>query len=309
MRKAEDQKEKCGIVMPISAIDGCNDIHWIEVKRIIEDVIKSANFEPNLVSDTEEISIIQKTIIQNLYQNPIVICDVSGKNPNVMFELGMRLAFDKPTVIVKDDQTSYSFDTAPIEHLEYPRDLHFHKIVEFKEKLEKKLITTYKKVIEDPENYSLFLKSFGEFKITKIGTKEVPETEILMDELKIIRKKIATIERFSRLSILSSNNKTQSLADLFESQINTNDVGFTYILQIKFKQPQKEQEIYERLSNIFGPLNPFRMAHMGNGSKNIKFTVQNPLQIDSALLILKTEFKDDEITKFESPDPFGVIKI
>jgi len=32
-----------------------------------------------------------------------------------MFELGLRLAFDKPAIIVKDDNTSYSFDTAPIE--------------------------------------------------------------------------------------------------------------------------------------------------------------------------------------------------
>jgi hypothetical protein len=34
------------------------------------------------------------------------------KNPNVMFELGMRLAFDKPAIIIKDNRTNYSFDTA-----------------------------------------------------------------------------------------------------------------------------------------------------------------------------------------------------
>jgi hypothetical protein len=62
-----------------------------------------------------------------------VIGDVSCKNPNVMFELGMRLAFDKPTIIIKDDQTSYSFDISPIQNLEYPRDLRFNKIIDFKE--------------------------------------------------------------------------------------------------------------------------------------------------------------------------------
>jgi hypothetical protein len=34
-----------------------------------------------------------------------------------MFELGMRLAFDKPTVIIKDDKTDYMFDTGIIEHV------------------------------------------------------------------------------------------------------------------------------------------------------------------------------------------------
>src|SRR5690606_35815500 len=94
----------------------------------------------------------------------IVVCDVSGKNPNVMFELGMRLAFDKPTVIVKDDKTDYSFDTGIIEHVGYPRDLRFSKIVLFKDKLSEKVKATYQKSLSDPE-HSTFLKSFGRFQV------------------------------------------------------------------------------------------------------------------------------------------------
>jgi hypothetical protein len=53
---------------------------------------------------------------------------VSGKNPNVMFELGIRLAFDKATIIIKDDKTDYSFDTSVIQHIPYPRDLRHNQI-------------------------------------------------------------------------------------------------------------------------------------------------------------------------------------
>jgi len=95
----------CGIVMPISSIDGCNEAHWSDVHEILTEAIEDAGFEANLVSNADDVGIIQKRIIQNLYENPIVVCDVSGKNPNVMFELGLRLAFDKPTIIVKDDRT------------------------------------------------------------------------------------------------------------------------------------------------------------------------------------------------------------
>ncbi len=56
---------------------------------------------------------------------PIVVCDISARNANVMFELGMRLAFDKPTVIIKDERTPYSFDISSIEHLDYPSDLRY----------------------------------------------------------------------------------------------------------------------------------------------------------------------------------------
>lgn len=121
---------KCGIIMPISSIDTCPAEHWQDVLRILQEAIADAGYEANLVSDADDSGIIQKRIVQNLYDNDIVVCDVSCKNPNVMFELGMRLAFDKPTIIIIDDKTSYSFDTAIIEHLSYPRDLRYGKIGE-----------------------------------------------------------------------------------------------------------------------------------------------------------------------------------
>src|SRR5579864_6105042 len=70
--------------------------------------------------------------------------------------LGLRLAFDKPTIIVKDDKTSYSFDTAPIEHLQYPRDLRFSLVVEFKKKLAEKIRATFAKATSD-SSYTTFL--------------------------------------------------------------------------------------------------------------------------------------------------------
>ncbi len=91
----------CGLVMPISAIDGCDESHWKEVEEIVHETVKHSDFVIKFVSDADDVGIIQKRIIQNLYNNPIVVCDVSGKNPNVMFDLGLRLAFDKPTIITQ----------------------------------------------------------------------------------------------------------------------------------------------------------------------------------------------------------------
>jgi hypothetical protein len=189
----DNQKMICGVVMPISSIDGCNESHWADVLEIISEAIDDAGFEANLVSNADDVGIIHKRIIQNLYDNPIVVCDVSGKNPNVMFELGMRLAFDKPTIIIKDDSTSYSFDTSAIEHLEYPRDLRFSKIIDFKEKLSQKICATYEKSVSDP-NYTTFLKHFGEFTVAKIDKKEVSGQEYILDELKNLRFAMRRLE-------------------------------------------------------------------------------------------------------------------
>lgn len=196
-------KTTCGIIMPISTIDGCTADHWEDVREIIESCVEDAGFAPNLVSDANEVGVIHSRIIQNLYSNEIVVCDVSGKNPNVMFELGIRLAFDKATVIVKDDKTDYSFDTSPIEHVPYPRDLRFSKVTAFKEKLVSKIQATHKKAKEDPE-YSMFVKHFGELKPAKLQANEVPLEKFVQTFAKEMRE-----ERFALRSLL-----TRELRDL-----------------------------------------------------------------------------------------------
>lgn len=177
---------KCGIVMPISELDGCDEGHWQEVLAIIKDSILTAGFEGELVSLAADVGVIHRRIVQNLYENPVVVCDVSGKNPNVMFELGMRLAFDKPTVIIKDDVTNYSFDTASIEHLEYPRTLRFSQIIDFKKQLAEKIKATYERSKKDAD-YSPFLKHFGSFKVAKIDETEVTAQEYLARQFEEIK--------------------------------------------------------------------------------------------------------------------------
>jgi hypothetical protein len=182
----------CGIVMPISAIDGCPAEHWIDVRNILDEAIKKAGFKPELVSDADDVGVIHKRIVQNLYNCPVVVCDVSGKNPNVMFELGMRLTFDKATVIVKDDVTGYSFDTSVIEHVPYPRDLRFAKIVAFQERLVEKIKATDRKATED-KGYSPFLKNFGQFTVPKLETTAIPQDEYVLNAIRELETSVSQL--------------------------------------------------------------------------------------------------------------------
>lgn len=207
----ETPKPTCGIVMPIAAMENYTADHWSDIKQILLDVIESAGFTGSLVSDAEETSIIQKTIVQNVYNNDVVICDISGKNPNVMFELGMRLAFDKATIVIKDFDTGFSFDTSPIEHLLYPRDLRFQSILDFKDKLKSKILATYKKSKSDP-SYSTFLKSFGEFKVAHLESKEVSADEFIIESLKELKSEIKRLSKTddNRIALRSSPVARQS---------------------------------------------------------------------------------------------------
>lgn len=201
--------------MPISALGECSAEHWLEVKQVIVDAVESIEelrFTPRLVSDADEVGVIQKRIIQNVYNSTIVVCDVSGKNPNVMFELGLRLAFDKPTVIIKDDKTDYSFDTGVIEHVAYPRDLRFSKIVDFKKKLADKVLHTYKASVGDP-GHSPFLKSFGQFHIASLPQTETSADGVIMEMLSDLFQEVRAIKHLTA-SLDSVDRRPHSTASL-----------------------------------------------------------------------------------------------
>lgn len=183
----------CGIIMPISDMGSIYDkAHWERVRVILDEAIREANYTPRLVSESEDIGVIHARIVQNLYDDPIVICDVSGKNANVMFELGLRLAFNKPTIVIKDDITGYSFDTSPMEHINYRSDLRFDDVRSLQKQVVDKITATIKRVAEDQE-YSPFLGHFGKFKVTGLETTEIDKDQFILEQLEGIQKEVARL--------------------------------------------------------------------------------------------------------------------
>ncbi|AZB41790.1 RNA helicase [Bacillus sp. FJAT-42376] len=234
----EKNQLKCGIIMPISGLDGYPETHWLEVKNIITQAanqIETLSFKTDIVSNSEgEVNIIHNNIISNIYNSDIVVCDISSRNPNVLFELGMRLTFDKPTVIIKDDNTPYIFDTNSIETLEYPYDLRFSKIVTFKQKLAEKIASTYKASQSDP-TYSAFLGHFGKFKVKKLDQTEITEPEqVILEELEFIRKelRILSSERENQHVVKKNslpNYKQNSLPSYKMKQLRSNIAAYFQI--------------------------------------------------------------------------------
>lgn len=200
-------KLKCGIIMPIASTPDYPKEHWKEVLNILVEAISETEFEPRLVSDDVAIGLIHERIVNNIYNDEIIVCDVSSKNPNVMFELGLRLAFDKPTIIIKDEKTGYSFDTGVIEHLNYPSSLRFNNIVDFKKELVNKINATYQKSISDSE-FSPFLKSFGKTIVpAKINSTEIPESKYILEKLELISSEIRFLKNNGQnnMSLLDNN--------------------------------------------------------------------------------------------------------
>jgi hypothetical protein len=54
--------------------------------------------------------VIQSTIVNELLEADLVLADLTEHNPNVLFELGVRMAEDKPVVLVRAKGTGAIFD-------------------------------------------------------------------------------------------------------------------------------------------------------------------------------------------------------
>lgn len=206
-------KPTCGIVMPISDWDSCPRSHWANVLKIVTDALEE-RFDVKMVSENDELTILQQNIVSNLYENKIVVCDVSGGNPNVMFELGMRIAFNQPVVIIKDDSPQKSFDIQPLEYIPYVRSLHHPSIEDFKSKLLDRTLSTLEKKEANPE-FSQYLDQFVIY-VKKPLFKKVEETdldEIIRQLRELLANQNRNLNRTSKGSFLFARI-ADSLVDL-----------------------------------------------------------------------------------------------
>lgn len=142
-KEKENKMEECFIIMPISAVDGYDAEHF---NHVYEDIIKPAcnesGYKPVRADEVKETNLIHLDILKKLIDAPIAICDLSTRNPNVLFELGIRQAFDKPVVLIQEKGTPKIFDIAPLRYLEYSKEMKYHEVIQTQKKLKDTILAT-----------------------------------------------------------------------------------------------------------------------------------------------------------------------
>ncbi len=141
---AHTTKPDCFVIMPIADPDGYDKGHFT---KVYEDVFKpacdAAGFKPVRADEVKQTNLIHLDILQKLIDSPMAICDLSSRNPNVLFELGLRQAFDKPTVLVQEVGTAKIFDIAPLRYTEYRRELRYRDVLEDQSLISQALTATH----------------------------------------------------------------------------------------------------------------------------------------------------------------------
>ncbi len=108
---ANGSRPVCFVIMPfVERTDAYATGFFTEVfASIFAPAIEAAGFEAR-TAKRQGSDVIQATIVNELYEADLVLCDLTEHNPNVLFELGVRMASELPIALVKAVGTNPIFD-------------------------------------------------------------------------------------------------------------------------------------------------------------------------------------------------------
>lgn len=210
----DKQQLDCFIIMPIADPEGYEKGHF---KKVYEDIISiscvNAGFNPVRADEVKQTNLIHLDILKKLIESPMAVCDLSNRNPNVLFELGLRQAFDKPTVLVQECGTPKIFDISPLRYTEYRKELRYREVLEDQKALEEAIIAT-KKATDAGEGINslinlLSLSSPASLK--EIGEKDTAKMlQIVMAEMNDLRGDFRkTLRRFDERNEIIHREKEE----------------------------------------------------------------------------------------------------
>lgn len=147
MRATSKKSVKAAVfmVMPFSN-EAANEAY----KNIVQPLCSDLKLEVKCADDYHSTKIVYDDIVAGINNAKIVIVDISGLNPNVMYELGIAHSLKQQSTIIitHDSLNSLPFD---VQHF---RAIGYKNTIAGAKKLETKLRKTIEAVLEQPDTSS-----------------------------------------------------------------------------------------------------------------------------------------------------------
>ncbi|MGF1845387.1 hypothetical protein L4C39_19800 [Vibrio clamense] len=222
-KNTKDTAKDCFIIMPIADAEGYPKGHFGHVyENIIKPSCEMAGYNAVRADEVKETNLIHLDILKKLIEAPIAICDLSNRNPNVLFELGIRQAFDKPVVLIQEEGTPKIFDIAPLRYLEYSNEMKYHDVLSMQNKL-KEAIEATASAESDASNVNSIVKL-----LALSNSAQIPDLENGKDSLalEVMHAEMRNIRQMLEVTSLNGRNmsKKSSIAAIeFERISNSLD--------------------------------------------------------------------------------------
>ncbi len=252
---AKTKLKKCFIITPIGSENS-------EIRRQIDGVI-DACIKPALADFKVFVShricttgSINNQIINHIYEDDLVIANLTSLNPNVMYELAIRHAIRKPIIVIKNknDGQQLPFDIKDDRTIFYTDDI--RGAIELKEELRKYIKEIdYKKQTDNPisraikdfrvrELFEIEAKTKGEsLDITNYLLKRLDEIENKIDSKSLSPTKFVNYDRIHYIEYYGLKARLDLLSEEIE-QLSGNDKK--RLLEIE----QQIEDIFEKYKKM-----------------------------------------------------------
>lgn len=124
------KEKKCFAIMPIADHPDYDNGHFGRVyNHLIKPACERAGFKVVRADDAKASHMIMFDILKNIVECDMAICDLSSKNANVFYELGLRQAFNKKTILITDGRTNTPFDITGFRYVKYDHTLRVDNVM------------------------------------------------------------------------------------------------------------------------------------------------------------------------------------
>ncbi|WP_029906282.1 hypothetical protein [Prevotella sp. 10(H)] len=192
--------KKCFIITPIGK-DNSDIRRQAEglLTSVIGPVLKEFDYDLEVAHRIDSLGSITNQIIEHILYDQLAIADLTGLNPNVMYELAVRHATGKPVICLAEEGTNLPFDVIGERTIFYTNDM--KGVEDLKNSLTKmiKVIPPEDKVIDNPiyrvAKEKMIIKNLG---LDGSNSPESDAIKFIVSELTNMNSKI------DRLSVLEN---------------------------------------------------------------------------------------------------------
>ena len=228
--KKRQVKEVCFVIMPFG---GWGDDYY---ETIYRPAIESAGLDTHRADDLFRPSTIVNDIWAYTKKARLLLADLSGKNPNVFYELGLAHALAKPVILIAESMEEIPFDLRALRVITYEK----HD-PEWGHNLRDKVTASIKEVLKAP--LGAVLPAFLEVKAFASKPQVTPREKELIE----IKQELDLLKREVRSRILPDDVMTDE-----RRMIRTPEEALSLIRQY-LKTGLKSAFIVERLSRMGVP--------------------------------------------------------